>query len=46
VPDAAALLGISLSAAKARLHRAMTALRRVLTVDAIEIRIAERGTMP
>jgi len=46
LPDAAALLGISLSAAKSRLHRAMTALRRGLTTDAIELRIAERGSTP
>jgi len=45
VPDAAELLGISLSAAKSRLHRAMTALRLVLIVDPIEIRLAERGTV-
>ena len=44
VPEAAALLGLSLTAAKSRLHRAMTALRRVLTADAIELRIAEQGT--
>jgi RNA polymerase sigma-70 factor (ECF subfamily) len=44
LPEAAALLGLSLNAAKSRLHRAMTALRRVLTADAIELRIAEQGT--
>ncbi|MEO7664682.1 MAG: sigma factor-like helix-turn-helix DNA-binding protein, partial [Candidatus Limnocylindrales bacterium] len=43
LPDAAAMLGISLPAAKSRLHRAMTSLRRVLTAEAIEIRISERG---
>jgi RNA polymerase sigma-70 factor (ECF subfamily) len=33
LPDAAASLGISLPAAKSRLHRSMTALRRVLSAD-------------
>jgi RNA polymerase sigma-70 factor (ECF subfamily) len=44
LPEAAGLLGLSLSAAKSRLHRAMTALRRGLTADAIELRLAEQGT--
>ena len=44
LPEAASVLGLSLPAAKSRLHRAMTALRRVLTVDAIELRISEQGT--
>jgi RNA polymerase sigma-70 factor, ECF subfamily len=34
LPEAAASLGISLPAAKSRLHRAMLGLRRSLTVDA------------
>ena len=34
LPEAAASLGISLPAAKSRLHRAMEGLRRVLAVDA------------
>ncbi|HEX5826194.1 MAG TPA: sigma-70 family RNA polymerase sigma factor [Candidatus Limnocylindrales bacterium] len=33
LPDAASSLGLSLPAAKSRLHRAMGALRRVLAVD-------------
>ena len=44
LPEAASLLGLSLPAARSRLHRAMTALRRVLTADAIELRILEQGT--
>ena len=34
LPEAAATLGISLPAAKSRLHRAMDGLRRVMAVDA------------
>jgi len=44
LPDAAVVLGLSLPAAKSRLHRAMTALRLVLMTDPIELRIAEQGT--
>ena len=36
VPEAAASLGISLPAAKSRLHRAMDGLRRVLAVDRLD----------
>jgi RNA polymerase sigma-70 factor (ECF subfamily) len=36
LPDAARSLGISLPAAKSRLHRAMGALRRVLVADAVD----------
>ena len=36
LPEAAAALGISLPAAKSRLHRAIGSLRRVLTVDGPE----------
>lgn len=44
LPAAASALGLSLPAAKSRLHRAMNVLRRVLTADPIELRIAEQGT--
>jgi RNA polymerase sigma-70 factor (ECF subfamily) len=36
LPDAAASLGISLPAAKSRLHRAMDGLRRVMTADRLD----------
>jgi DNA-directed RNA polymerase specialized sigma24 family protein len=36
LPEAAACLGISLPAAKSRLHRAIGSLRRVITVDGPE----------
>jgi RNA polymerase sigma-70 factor (ECF subfamily) len=43
LPEAAASLGISLPAAKSRLHRAMTGLRRVLAVDAVDGPALEGG---
>lgn len=43
LPDAAASLGISLPAAKSRLHRAMAALRRVLATDGRDIPELEGG---
>lgn len=43
LPEAAASLGISLPAAKSRLHRAMQGLRRTLTVDASPVPDLEGG---
>jgi RNA polymerase sigma factor (sigma-70 family) len=43
LPDAAQLLGISLPAAKSRLHRAMTGLRRVFEAESIDFSPAEGG---
>ena len=43
LPEAAASLGISLPAAKSRLHRAMQGLRRTLTADASPVPDLEGG---
>ena len=43
LPEAASALGISLPAAKSRLHRSMAALRRVLVTDAPERPALEGG---
>jgi len=43
LPDAASSLGISLPAAKSRLHRAMQVLRRAMTADAVGVGGLEGG---
>lgn len=43
LPEAASSFGISLPAAKSRLHRAMQVLRRAMTADAVGVRGLEGG---
>jgi RNA polymerase sigma-70 factor, ECF subfamily len=43
LPEAATTLGISLPAAKSRLHRAMLALRRALTADGASVPLPGEG---
>ena len=45
LPEAATLVGISLPAAKSRLHRAMQGLRRTLTADAAAVPLPGEGRL-